>query len=43
MKIELRSAPHRKIEVADILPNPHRDLELNPTSPERVGQLLEIF
>lgn len=43
MKIELRSAPHRKIAVADILPNPHRDLELNPTSPERIGQLLESF
>lgn len=43
MKIELRSAPHRKIAVADILPNPHRDLELNPTSPERVGQLLKSF
>jgi len=43
VKIELRSAPHRKIAVADILPNPHRDLELNPTSPERIGQLLESF
>ena len=43
MKIELRSAPHRKIAVADILPNPHRDLELNPINPERLGQLLESF
>jgi len=43
MKIELRSAPHRKIAVVDILPNPHRDLNLNPTSPERIGQLLESY
>ena len=43
MKIELRSTPHRKIPVSDILPNPHRDLEANPVSPERVEQLLESF
>src|SRR6516164_442906 len=41
MKIEVRSAPHRKIAVADITKNPHRNLERNPISPERVDQLLE--
>jgi ParB-like nuclease domain len=42
-KIELRSAPHRKIAVADILPNPHRDLKLNPVQDERVDELIESF
>jgi ParB-like nuclease family protein len=41
--MKFRSAPHRKIAVADILKNPHRDLSLNPVSPERVEQLLESF
>ena len=43
MKIELHSVPHRKIRVADILKNPHRNLELNPVNPARIEELLESF
>ena len=43
MKLQLRSAPHRKIAVSDILKNPHRDFKRNPVSPERISQLLESF
>jgi len=41
VKIEIKSAVHRKIPVANILANPHRDLSLNPIIPERVEGLLK--
>lgn len=41
MKIEIKSTPHRKIPVVDILPNPHRDLKLNPINETRVDELLD--
>ena len=41
MKIEVKSAPHRRVSVADILPNPHRDLKANPPNPEQVDKLLD--
>jgi hypothetical protein len=43
MKIEIRGIPHHKVPVADILPNPHRDLKLNPPNQERIEGLLESF
>jgi hypothetical protein len=42
-KIELRGVPHRRVAVADIEKNPHRNLTQNPVSEERVEQLLGSF
>ena len=42
-KIEIRSTGHRKVPVADILPNPHRDLDANPILPEKVEGLIESY
>jgi len=42
-KIELRGVPHRRVAVADIEKNPHRDLTANPVNQDRVKELLESF
>lgn len=42
-KIKIESSRHLKVPVADILPNPHRDLKTNPIVPEKVEDLLKSF
>ena len=39
--IIIKSAGHRKIAIADIDPNPHRDLKSNPVMPEKIDNLIE--
>ena len=41
--IIIKSAGHRKIAIADIDPNPHRNLKSNPILPEKIDNLIESF
>jgi len=43
MKVQINGAPHRKIHVIDMLPNPHRDLKLNPVNQEKIDALIDSF